>query len=48
MPFGLKNVGTTHKRAMTEIFHNMIGKEVEDYVDDLVLKSKTRERYWKY
>ncbi|BFG14857.1 hypothetical protein CerSpe_011310 [Prunus speciosa] len=28
---------------MTAVFHDMMGKEVEDYVDDLVVKSKTRE-----
>ncbi|CAL2231673.1 unnamed protein product [Prunus armeniaca] len=43
MPFGLKNAGATYQRAMTAVFHDMMGKEVEDYVDDLVVKSKTRE-----
>ncbi|CAL2270464.1 unnamed protein product [Prunus armeniaca] len=43
MPFGLKNAGATYQRAMTAVFHDMIRKEVEDYVDDLVVKSKTRE-----
>lgn len=46
MPFGLKNTGATYQRAMTVIFHDMMGKEVEDYVDDLVVKSKTRENHW--
>ncbi|CAL8992530.1 unnamed protein product [Prunus brigantina] len=36
MPFGLKNAGATYQRAMTAVFHDMMGKEVEDYVDDLV------------
>ncbi|KAM1042964.1 hypothetical protein ACFX2A_035087 [Malus domestica] len=31
---------------MTTIFHDLMGKKVEDYVDDLVMKSKTRERHW--
>ncbi|BFG30000.1 hypothetical protein CerSpe_162740 [Prunus speciosa] len=43
MPFGLKITGATYQRAMTAVFHDMMGKEVEDYVDDLVVKSKTRE-----
>ncbi|CAL9012292.1 unnamed protein product [Prunus brigantina] len=43
MPFGLKNAGATYQRAMTAVFHDMMGKEVEDYVDDLVVKSRTRE-----
>lgn len=46
MPFGLKNAGATYQRAMTAIFHDMMGNEVEDYVDDLVIKSKTRQGYW--
>ncbi|XP_075645407.1 uncharacterized protein LOC142616433 [Castanea sativa] len=43
MPFGLKNAGATYQRAMTAIFHDMMHKEIEDYVDDIVVKSKTRE-----
>ena len=31
---------------MTTIFHDMMGREVEDYVDDLVVKSATREGHW--
>ncbi|XP_021827276.1 uncharacterized protein LOC110767920 [Prunus avium] len=46
MPFGLKNAGATYQRAMTAVFHDMMGKEVEDYVDDLVVKSKSREGHW--
>ena len=40
MPFGLKNAGSTYQRAMTTIFHDMIAKEVEVYVYDLVVKAK--------
>ena len=42
MPFGLKNVGATYQRDMTAIFHDMMHKEMEDYVDDIVVKSKTK------
>ena len=42
MPFGLKNGGATYQRAMTAIFHDMMHKEIEDYVDDIVVKIKTR------
>ena len=42
MPFGLKNIGATYHRTMTTIFHNMMHREMEDYVDDIVVKSKTR------
>ncbi|XP_070014101.1 uncharacterized protein [Nicotiana sylvestris] len=40
MPFGLKNAGTTYMRAMTTIFHDMIQKEIEVYVDDVIIKSR--------
>uniref|UniRef100_M1AP09 RNase H family protein n=1 Tax=Solanum tuberosum TaxID=4113 RepID=M1AP09_SOLTU len=40
MPFGFKNAGATYMRAMTTLFHDMIHKEIEVYVDDVVIKSK--------
>ncbi|KAL0457850.1 UNVERIFIED_CONTAM: Transposon Tf2-12 polyprotein [Sesamum latifolium] len=43
MPFGLKNAGTTYQRAMQRIFDDMLHKNVECYVDDIVVKSKKRE-----
>ncbi|KAL0305363.1 UNVERIFIED_CONTAM: Transposon Tf2-12 polyprotein [Sesamum angustifolium] len=46
MPFGLKNAGATHQRAMQKIFDNMLHKNVECYVDDLVVKSKKRENHF--
>ncbi|XP_070008438.1 uncharacterized protein [Nicotiana sylvestris] len=42
MPFGLKNAGATYMRAMTTIFHDMMHKEVEIYVNDVIIKSKTQ------
>jgi len=36
MPFGLKNAGATYQRLMDYIFHDMIGRSVEVYVDDIV------------
>lgn len=42
MPFGLKNAGATYQRAMKTIFHDMFHELIEDYVDDIVVKSKTR------
>ena len=44
MPFGLKNAGATYQRTMTSIFHDMMHEEMEDYVDDIVVKSKTRTK----
>jgi hypothetical protein len=43
MPFGLKNAGATYQRTMTAMFHDMMHKEIKDYVDDIVVMSKKRE-----
>ncbi|XP_070007619.1 uncharacterized protein [Nicotiana sylvestris] len=40
MPFGLKNAGKTYMRVMTTIFHDMIHKEIEVYVDDMIINSR--------
>ena len=40
MPFGLKNAGATYQRCMLKCFRDLIGKTVEAYVDDIVVKSK--------
>lgn len=45
MPFGLKNARATYQRAMTTLFHDMIHNIMEDYVDDILTKSQTRESY---
>ena len=42
MPFGLKNAGATYQRAMKNIFDDLLHKNVECYVDDLVVKSRKR------
>jgi hypothetical protein len=38
MTFGLKNASTTYQRAMNYIFHDLIGKLVEIYNDDIMVK----------
>ncbi|XP_070677037.1 uncharacterized protein [Malus domestica] len=45
MPFGLKNAGATYQRAMNAIFHDLIGQNMEVYIDDIVVKSKTEEQH---
>ena len=40
MSFGLKNAGSTYQRMMTRMFEPQLGKSIEIYVDDMVVKSK--------
>ena len=39
MPFGLKNDGTIYQRLINEMFKEMIGKTMEVYKDDMLVKS---------
>ena len=41
MSFGLKNMGATYQRAIQRYLKDQIGKNVESYVDNVVVKSKT-------
>ena len=40
MTFDLKNAGATYQRVMNYIFHKLIGRIVEIYIDDVMIKSK--------
>ena len=40
MTFGLKNAGATYQRAMHYIFHKLIDRIVEIYIDDVMVISK--------
>ena len=40
MPFGLKNAGTTYQRMIQTCLENLIGKTIEAYVDNVVIKTK--------
>ena len=42
MSFGLKNTGATYQRAATTLFHDMMHRDVEVYVDDIIVKSRDR------
>ncbi|GJT10946.1 reverse transcriptase domain-containing protein [Tanacetum coccineum] len=41
MPFGLKNAGATYQRLVDTIFEGQMGRNLEAYKDDMVIKSKT-------
>ncbi|GJS62270.1 reverse transcriptase domain-containing protein [Tanacetum coccineum] len=41
MHFGLKNVGATYRRLVDKAFDSQVGRNIEVYVDDLVIKSHT-------
>jgi len=45
MPFELKNAGATYQCAMSIIFHDHLRKTVECYVDDIVVKSRSKSNY---
>ena len=45
MPFKLKNVGAMYQRAMVTLFHDMVHKEIEVYVDDMITKSREKESH---
>ena len=40
LPFGLKNSRATYQHCMLRCFGDLIGRTVEAYVDDIVVKSK--------
>ena len=40
MPFGLKNVEATYQRLVTKMFRPLLGKTMEGYIDDMLIKSK--------
>ena len=43
MSFGLKNAGATYQRLVNGMFKNLIGKSMEVYVDEMLVKSKMVE-----
>ena len=47
MSFGLKNVGTTYQRLMNKMFAQQIGRNVQFYVDDMLVKSRREDDHLK-
>ncbi len=43
MPFGLKNAGATYQRMIQRCFSTQIGRNIETYVDDVVVKTKQKD-----
>ncbi|GJV67645.1 reverse transcriptase domain-containing protein [Tanacetum coccineum] len=43
MPFGLKNAGATYQRLVDSAFKEQIGVNLEAYVDDMMIKSRTEQ-----
>ena len=39
MPFGLKNAEATYQRLMNRMFTHQIGRNIQVYVDDMLVKS---------
>ena len=42
MPFGLKNAGSTYQKCVHIVLEGQIGRNVKAYIDDIVVKSKSR------
>ena len=40
MPFGLKNAGATYQRLVNKMFSKQFGRNIEVYVDNMLIKSK--------
>lgn len=45
MPFGLKNAGATYQRLMDKVFEGQIGRNMEVYVDDIVVKTEEPSKH---
>ena len=45
MPFGLKNVGATYQRLVNRMFSHQIGRNLEVYVDDMLVQSKDKANH---
>ena len=45
MPFELKNAGATYQQLVNHMFRPQIGRNVEVYVDDMLVKSLDEERH---
>ena len=44
--FELKNVSATYQRVMNKVFVEQIGRNINVYVDDILVNSKDPQQYW--
>ena len=45
MPFGLKNAGFTYQMMIIRMFEPQLGKSIEIYINDMVVKSKVESEH---
>ena len=45
MPFRLKSAGSTYQRMMTKMFEPQLGKNIEVYIDGIMVKSKVKSEH---
>ena len=45
MPFGLKNASATYQRVMIRMFKSQLGKNIEIYINDMIVKSKRESEH---
>jgi Reverse transcriptase (RNA-dependent DNA polymerase) len=45
MSFGLRNAGATYQRMVNTVFENQIGRNVEAYIDDMLVKSMMKRKH---
>ncbi|KAL2226659.1 UNVERIFIED_CONTAM: Retrovirus-related Pol polyprotein from transposon gypsy [Sesamum indicum] len=45
MPFGLKNAGAIYQRLVNGMFGDLLGKTMEVYVDDMLVKSRRSQEH---
>src|SRR5438270_12134142 len=48
MPLGLKNARATYQRLVNKLFKHQIGRNIEVYVDDMLVKSTKKVDHVKY
>ena len=47
MPFGLKNAPATFQRLVNTVFETRLSRNLEAYIDDIIVKSKVKDHHMK-